>query len=70
MTSVDDEAKTLVLINDNRCITVKIEDVVVRTERECLVHPYYNFSRVGQDKLTLMLHQFGFWTPEESYPIN
>ena len=69
VTSVNDEAETLVLINGNKCIAVKIKDVVVRTERECLVTPYFNFSRIGQEKLTLMLHQFGFWKTEESYPI-
>jgi len=69
VTNVDEKAEQLSIITDKVGITVKISQVALRTERECLTRPYFNFSRLSDQKLTLMLHQLGQYDPAASAPL-
>ena len=69
VTQVHEETKGVTVLTEKASFVVPLSEVAVRTERECLVRTWFNFSRVSPQKQTLMLHQLGYWDPESAPPI-
>ncbi len=44
---MNEKAQELVLINDQEAITVPIDAVAVRTERQCQSRPFFSFTAVS-----------------------
>lgn len=60
----------LTLSSDQYPIKVPADICNIRSLRETEIRPYASFTRTSYDRKVEMLHQYGYWDHEASFPID